>query len=125
MYKGGSSGNSSGSGGSGSNNGNGIHHQHVVPKQGMKSTSSEEENSVLHMKKSAEIAAVFSGAKINQTTDLVDPHHSKQQKHHHLRKAYSPLHPDHGSPAVQLSSSRHSQENFSEADMHSSLGYFP
>ena len=32
-----------------------------------------EENNVLHMKKSAEIAAVFSGAKINQTTDNVHP----------------------------------------------------
>jgi len=52
------------------------------------------------MKKSAEIAAVFSGAKINQTTNIVD-HYAEE-------------------PTVQRQ-----QHSFSEANMHSSLGYFP
>ena len=35
-------------------------------------TPSKDEDNILSLKKSAEIAALFSGAKINQTTDLVD-----------------------------------------------------
>ena len=34
---------------------------------------SNDQDNILSLKKSAEIAAMFSGAKINQTTDLVDP----------------------------------------------------
>ena len=37
-----------------------------------------EDKNVLSMKKSAEIAAVFSGAKINQTTDIVEDGESDQ-----------------------------------------------
>ena len=36
-------------------------------------TSANDQENILSLKKSAEIAALFSGAKINQTTDLVDP----------------------------------------------------
>ena len=66
------------------------------------------------MKKSAEIAAVFSGAKINQTTDLVDPFSAATMPEQQIRQPYS-----------HMSGGSHHRENFSEADMHSSLGYFP
>ena len=36
-------------------------------------TSAGDQENIMSLKKSAEIAALFSGAKINQTTDLVDP----------------------------------------------------
>ena len=36
-------------------------------------TSANDQENIMSLKKSAEIAALFSGAKINQTTDLVDP----------------------------------------------------
>lgn len=35
-------------------------------------TKARDEENIMSLKKSAEIAALFSGAKINQTTDLVD-----------------------------------------------------
>ena len=73
---------------------------------------------MLHMKKSAEIAAVFSGAKINQTTDIVDPFiGAAAAGGEQLRQPYS-----HTGSSRNHGSHR---ENFSEADMHSSLGYFP
>ena len=63
-------------------------------------------SNVMSMKKSAEIAAVFSGAKINQTTNIVDSYNEseslQQQQHRRLQ-----------------------QHSFSEANMQSSLGYFP
>lgn len=74
-------------------------------KVGTNEGSTPEKGSVLSMKKSAEIAAVFSGAKINQTTDIVN----------HLG-------PD--SDAYDTMTRRH-QQSFSESNMHSSLGYFP
>ena len=61
-------------------------------------------SNVMSMKKSAEIAAVFSGAKINQTTNIVDSYNDVENL----------------SPAQ-----RPHQHSFSEANMHSSLGYFP
>jgi hypothetical protein len=64
------------------------------------SSNGSSSNNVMSMKKSAEIAAVFSGAKINQTTNIVD-HYADDQRH------------------------QHHQHSFSEANMHSSLGYFP
>ena len=57
----------------------------------------------MSMKKSAEIAAVFSGAKINQTTNIVDNYNDDER----------------------LSNQRRQQHSFSEANMQSSLGYFP
>ena len=36
---------------------------------------------MMSLKKSAEIAALFSGAAINQTTDLVDPAENFRQRH--------------------------------------------
>ena len=45
-------------------------------------TAGEDQENILSLKKSAEIAALFSGAKINQTTDLVD-HDSSFSEHHH------------------------------------------
>jgi hypothetical protein len=60
---------------------------------------------VMSMKKSAEIAAVFSGAKINQTTNIVD--------------TYSDV--NHLTPGQR----RLQQNSFSDANLQSSLGYFP
>jgi len=67
---------------------------------------SNDENTVMSMKKSAEIAAEFSGAKINQMTDIVDHNLSTEQDD------FVPLH-------------RFNRQQFSESNMHSSLGYFP
>jgi hypothetical protein len=61
-------------------------------------------SNVMSMKKSAEIAAVFSGAKINQTTNIVDNYNDDEET---------------------LSVQRRQQHSFSEANMQSSLGYFP
>ena len=61
-------------------------------------------SNVMSMKKSAEIAAVFSGAKINQTTNIVDHYNDDEET---------------------LSVQRRQQHSFSEANMQSSLGYFP
>ena len=36
-------------------------------------TAANDQENIMSLKKSAEIAALFSGASINQTTDLVDP----------------------------------------------------
>ena len=106
---------------------------------------------IMHMKKSAEIAALFSGAKINQTTDILDPIHQHSRtndnsngERNRLRKSYHGQQQRGGKDAPggdnksrlsnKTSSSNnrnkspHSlvhQEMFSEADMHSSLGYFP
>ena len=55
-------------------------------------TSANDQENIMSLKKSAEIAALFSGAKINQTTDLVDHVDSdfsdltdKSQQHHQTR----------------------------------------
>jgi hypothetical protein len=71
-----------------------------------------EENNVMSMKKSAEIAAIFSGAKINQMTDIVDPDLSTD--------------PDEYEMMISRYHKRNNpQQQFSESNMHSSLGYFP
>ena len=64
-------------------------------------------NNVMSMKKSAEIAAVFSGAKINQTTNIVDNYNNDDVDD------------------ARLSNQRRQKHSFSEANMQSSLGYFP
>ena len=49
-------------------------------------TSAGDQENIMSLKKSAEIAALFSGAKINQTTDLVDPDSDFSEltdTHHH------------------------------------------
>ena len=79
------------------------HHQHAS------ANPDNDEAHVMSMKKSAEIAAVFSGAKINQMTEqFVDPHL--------------------GNPDEIMELSRYnnkSRQQYSESNMHSSLGYFP
>ena len=45
-------------------------------------TSAGDQENIMSLKKSAEIAALFSGAAINQTTDLVDPGENFRQIHH-------------------------------------------
>ena len=71
------------------------------------SNGNNDENTVMSMKKSAEIAAEFSGAKINQMTDIVDHNLSTEQDNDFVA-----LH-------------RFNRQQFSESNMHSSLGYFP
>ena len=78
------------------------HHQHAS------ANPDNDEAHVMSMKKSAEIAAVFSGAKISQMTDIVAPHL--------------------GNPDEIMELSRYnnkSRQQYSESNMHSSLGYFP
>ena len=43
-------------------------------------TSAGDQENIMSLKKSAEIAALFSGAAINQTTDLVDPAEDFRQR---------------------------------------------
>ena len=112
------------------------------------------DENIMHMKKSAEIAAIFSGAKINQTTDILDPihQHSRGKESYNggdrngVRQSYrgsqqqrtsrdenSDINQNRLSNKMSPSNNQghnrlHSlapQEMFSEADMHSSLGYFP
>ena len=88
--------------GTGGNQSRMHHHQHAS------ANPDNDEAHVMSMKKSAEIAAVFSGAKINQMTDIVDPHL--------------------GNPDEIMELSRYnnkSRQQYSESNMHSSLGYFP
>jgi len=51
-------------------------------------TAGEDQENILSLKKSAEIAALFSGAKINQTTDLVDHLDSSFSEHHHRNMSH-------------------------------------
>jgi hypothetical protein len=71
----------------------------------------------LSAKKSAEIAAVFSGAKINQTTDIVGVS-ERDSDEDSTDAAYDTKRNCHCGAAVDKS-------QFSKANMHSSLGYFP
>ena len=71
-------------------------------------SNSGNSNNVMSMKKSAEIAAVFSGAKINQTTNIVDNYNDDEQR-----------------ALLQRRQQQQQQHSFSEANMQSSLGYFP
>eukprot|EP00094_Tigriopus_californicus_P014400 TCALIF_13971-PA protein Name:"Protein of unknown function" AED:0.37 eAED:0.04 QI:0/0.5/0/0.66/1/1/3/0/1071 len=79
----------------------------------------EDKKSVLSMKKSAEIAAVFSGARINQTTNIVDNVDSDLDS--------TDLVYDSKRPASNGSNGSCScgNSNFSRANLQSSLGYFP
>ena len=77
------------------------HHQHASSAN----NPDDDEAHVMSMKKSAEIAAVFSGAKINQRTDIADHNLSTEQD-----------------DFVEVDRYR---QQFSESNMHSSLGYFP
>ena len=77
------------------------HHQHASSAN----NPDNDEAHVMSMKKSAEIAAVFSGAKINQRTDIADHNLSTEQD-----------------DFVEVDRYR---QQFSESNMHSSLGYFP
>ena len=82
------------------------HHPH---HQSLNSLSHQNEGpdeaAVMSMKKSAEIAAVFSGAKINQMTDIVDHNLSTDTEDFQEVSRY--------------------RQQYSESNMHSSLGYFP
>lgn len=101
------SGNSQSSGNSAESNGR--HHQHHQSVNSSlhsnQNNNPADENTVMSMKKSAEIAAVFSGAKINQRTDIADHNLSTEQD-----------------DFVEVDRYR---QQFSESNMHSSLGYFP
>ncbi len=87
----------------------------------------EDDKSILSMKKSAEIAAVFSGAKINQTTDIVDE----------LRSSMTPSSSSDSSSTMSDNDSADAayvtkrgtclcgHKKKGVMDMGSSLGYFP
>ena len=88
----------------------GRHHQHHQSVNSSLSHSNQnnnpaDENTVMSMKKSAEIAAIFSGKNINQRTDIADHNLSTEQD-----------------DFVEVDRYRH---QFSESNMHSSLGYLP
>ena len=106
------SGNSHSSSANSSETNNGRHHPHHQSlnnlhhtNQSNNSAAAADENTVMSMKKSAEIAAVFSGAKINQRTDIAGHNLSTEQD-----------------DFVEVDRYR---QQFSESNMHSSLGYFP
>ena len=89
------------------------HHQHHQSLNSLHSSNtpnnnnSRDEHTVMSMKKSAEIAAIFSGKNINQRTDIADHNLSKIEQEEDF---------------VEVDRYRH---QFSESNMHSSLGYLP
>merc|ERR1719270_56238 len=99
------SGNSHSSNNNSDSNGHHQHHQSLDSLQSNPNSNPRDENTVMSMKKSAEIAAVFSGAKINQRTDIADHNLSTEQDDFVEADRY--------------------RQQFSESNMHSSLGYFP
>ena len=82
-----------------------------------------DQKSIMSMKKSAEIAAVFSGAKINQTTDIVNDFvaSADDSDKDSTDEAYDTKR--HGT-LTSASSCQHCN-GFSRSNLHSSLGYFP
>ena len=50
-----------------------VHFRFFKPETTSATNGDLGQENIMSLKKSAEIAALFSGAKINQTTDLVDP----------------------------------------------------
>ena len=81
------------------------HHGSPSINNTLESNNTPDEAAVMSMKKSAEIAAVFSGAKINQMTDIVDHNLSSETEDFQEVARY--------------------RQQYSESNMHSSLGYFP
>lgn len=75
---------------------------------------------MLSAKKSAEIAAVFSGARINQTTDVCGSRDSDEDS---TDAAYDSKRSCRCGANVAAAAVNRAQ--FSRANMHSSLGYFP
>ena len=95
-------------------------HGHHPPKP--PSSTAGSSTTVLSAKKSAEIAAVFSGARINQTTDVCgsggggrDSDEDSTDAAYDYKKSCRC-----GGAAATLS-----REQFSRSNMHTSLGYFP
>ncbi len=94
-----------------------------------------DQKSVLSMKKSAEIAAVFSGAKINQTTDIVNDRlsngdmiddcdkDSTDEAYDTKRRGTLTHHRHHQTNST--TSTCQSCGGFSRSNLHTSLGYFP
>ena len=76
------------------------------------------------MKKSAEIAAIFSGAKINQTTDIVNDHEEDESSGNSTDDAYDSKRGQQCQCKNNCNTAT-SGGRFSGSDMHSSLGYFP
>lgn len=71
-------------------------------------TRAQDEENIMSLKKSAEIAALFSGARINQTTDLVDH-----------------LDPDSGAETTDHGDGRDYRGSEAHSRMSQKLGYFP
>ena len=107
------SGNSQSSNNKSESSGGRQHHQHHQSLNSLHSNNtpnnnnSRDEHTVMSMKKSAEIAAIFSGKNINQRTDIADHNLSKIEQEEDF---------------VEVDRYRH---QFSESNMHSSLGYLP
>jgi hypothetical protein len=73
--------------------------------------ASQDEDNIMSLKKSAEIAAMFAGARINQTTDLVDGIQIDETYRGSNRAPAPPRHRGSSQDAVRNMSGR--------------LGYFP
>jgi hypothetical protein len=89
-----------------------------------------DDKSIISMKKSAEIAALFSGARISQTTDIIDQDAASDtaSSEDSTDAAYDTRRTGHAAASsCSAASSCHcsAKSRFSRADMHSSLGYFP
>ena len=78
-------------------------------------TRAQDEENIMSLKKSAEIAALFSGARINQTTDLVD----------HLDPDSGAETTDHGEYRGSEADRRDYRGSEAHSRMSQKLGYFP
>jgi hypothetical protein len=78
-------------------------------------TRAQDEENIMSLKKSAEIAALFSGARINQTTDLVD----------HLDPDSGAETTDHGEYRGSVADGRDYRGSEAHSRMSQKLGYFP
>jgi hypothetical protein len=90
-----------------------VHGREIYQKKSNSSTlqgdkEMQAKEAIMSLKKSAEIAALFSGAKINQTTNLLDRDDTESDESFEGRFIGS-----------------NPQRTFSNTDLRSSLGYFP
>ncbi|CAB4063229.1 unnamed protein product [Lepeophtheirus salmonis] len=92
----------------------------------LKERDANSKMNIISMKKSAEIAAVFSGAKINQTTDIFNGTEGEEDDKDSTDDAYDSMkNGSHSEQACRHPHDRSVPHQFSEANLKHALGYFP
>lgn len=104
-------------------------------KRGSRLSLNDDKQNVLSMKKSAEIAAVFSGARISQTTNIVeneDDNNNTEEEEEEEEVAIDSADDAYDSKRANCSCSSSAANTktrpggrYSRSNMQSSLGYFP